>query len=145
LNAVTQGLQAEAMAGWDQKSDLNSMVVRSLSFSCGSFVLALVVFFLFPLVQGGILGRVRDRIDTPELPPGQLRTYGRIFYDRLLGSYGLYVLVLIALLLPTMSIGFGTAFQQITKAMPAVTAEKSLQQLWDLTTGKELPRGGCPT
>jgi len=133
LNAVSHGFQASAISGSEQQPDLNRVVVQSLSLSGGSFVLALAVFFLFPLVQGGILGRMRDRIEVPDQPPGQLGVYGRTFYARLLRSYGLYVLLLIVLMLPTMCIGFGLAFQEITKVTPPVSWEKTqppdLQQL----------------
>jgi hypothetical protein len=117
LNAVAQGFQEGATPGRGQQPNLR--MVRSLSLSCGSLLLALAVFFLFPLVQGGILGRVRDRLEAPNQLPGQFGAYGRAFYARLLGSLGLWVLVLIVLMLPAMCIGFGLAFQEMAKAMPA--------------------------
>jgi hypothetical protein len=124
MNAFAQGFQARAMPSSERQPDLNRMM-QSLSLSCGSLILALAVLFLFPLVQGGILGRVRDRLETPDRPPGQLGAYGRIFYARLLGSAGLYMLVLFVLMSPGMCIGFGLAFQEMAKAMPAVTEEGS--------------------
>jgi hypothetical protein len=74
-----------------------------MAVSCGTFVLSLAVFFLFPLVLGGILGQDRDRLESSQQPPWAFRTYGRAFYSRLLGCQALFTLVMFILLLPVMT------------------------------------------
>jgi hypothetical protein len=78
---------------------------------CGTFVLTLAVFFLFPLVLGGILGLVRDRLDPPAHAPGALFGYGRFFYARLLGCQALMALLMSVLLLPVMAYAIRLAMQ----------------------------------
>jgi len=116
-----------------QQLDLSSLILVGLSLSCGILVLALVVIFLFPLIQGGILGRLRDRLEVPDQPPRPLGVYGRTFYARLLGSTGLLVLTVIVLMLPTMGIGFGLALRELAQSIPAVTKEGRQPPLQQLT------------
>jgi hypothetical protein len=122
LSAVAQGFQGRAMVGPGQQPDLNQ-VLLSLSLSCGALLFGLAVFFLFPLVQGGILGQVRDRLESPRQPPGEFGTYGRTFYVRLLGSQGLFVLVGLVLMLPALYLGVSVALQEMAKSMPTGAAE----------------------
>jgi hypothetical protein len=119
LGAVTQGFQREAMPGPRQAPD-SGQVLLSLFLSCGILALSLAVFFLFPLVQGGILGQVRDRLESPQQPPGRFGAYGRAHYLRLLGSQGLFTLVMVGIMLPVMCLGMSLAFQEVAKAGPDV-------------------------
>ncbi len=82
-----------------------------LAVSCGTFLFSLAVFFLFPLVLGGILGLVRDRLESPAHAPGTLFGYGRFFYSRLLGSQALATLAMSILLLPVMAYAMRLAMQ----------------------------------
>ncbi len=79
--------------------------------SLGSFALGVAVFFLFPLVQGGILGQVRDRLETPHQSPGPFAAYGRAYYGRLLGSLGLFTLLGFIIALPIMCLTFAVVLQ----------------------------------
>lgn len=76
-----------------------------------SFLLALAVFFLFPLIQGGVLGQVRDRLDYPDQPPRSFKAYGRAHYARLLGSQALFLLIMLAVMVPVMALTVGLAMQ----------------------------------
>jgi hypothetical protein len=116
LVPVAQRTQWGAVAGAGQPPDASQLLL-SLSLSCGALVLALAVFFVFPLVQGGILGQVRDGLESPPRFPGQFGAYGRTFYVRLLGSQALFALVLIALMLPAMCLGVGLAYQEMAKVI----------------------------
>jgi hypothetical protein len=118
LGAVLQNVQVSMMAGPEQPPD-PTQILLLCSLSFGSFVLALAVFFLFPLVQGGILGQVRDRLEPPPHPPGPFGAYGRAYYGRLLGSLGLFTLVMIVILLPVMVFAAALAIQ----VMAGVSAE----------------------
>jgi hypothetical protein len=86
-------------------------------------VFALAVFFLFPLVQGGILGQVRDRLDSPEQPPGRFGAYGRAHYVRLMGSQALFALVMFGIMIPTMCLGMSVAVQEMAKTIQNTWAE----------------------
>jgi hypothetical protein len=114
LNALTPGLQAEAMPAPGKQPDPSQVIVY-LAVACGSLLLGVGVFFLFPLMQGGILGQVRDRLESPEQPPGRLGAYGREFYLRLLGSQGLFLLVMLTLMVPVMCLSMSLAFQEMAR------------------------------
>jgi hypothetical protein len=78
----------------------------------GVFVLlALAVFFLFPLIQGGILGQVRDRLESPDRPPGPFGAYARTHYPRLLGNQAVFTLIMMAVMFPLMCAGAAIAVQ----------------------------------
>jgi hypothetical protein len=94
LSAVLQSLQKGLRASPGQAIDPTLLMLTSL-LSFGAFVLAVAVFFLFPLVQGGILGQVRDRLESPHQRPGPFGNYGRASYFRLLGSELLYLLTMV--------------------------------------------------
>ena len=117
VSAVAQGYQAKVMAGPLGQPDANQVIVY-VAMAFGGFVLAVGVFFLFPLVQAGILGQVRDRLKSSQEPPGRFGAYGRAYYLRLLGSQGLFTLVMLGIMLPTMCLGMVLAFQQMANAMP---------------------------
>jgi hypothetical protein len=116
--AFAQALQG-SMFGPDRQPDLRRLVL-SLSLSAVLLVLALAVFFLFPLVQGGILGQVRDRLESPHQPPGRFGDYGRAHYARLLGSQGLFLLVMLAVLVPVMCLGAGMVIRDYAGADRAI-------------------------
>jgi hypothetical protein len=117
LSAVTQSVQPQTVPAPGQQPD-PKQILLSVSLSCGTFVLALAVFFLFPLVQGGILGQVRDRLEFPQQPPGPFAPYGRAFYSRLLGSQALFALLTFVLLLPLMGLTVGL-YLQVQEMGPA--------------------------
>jgi hypothetical protein len=131
LSAVAQCYQARALAQVEQlgvtaesagQLDPKPLQV-AVSLSFGSLVLALALFFLYPLVQGGILGQVRDRLESRDRSPGPFGPYGRAFYVRLLGNLGLFALVMIVLMLPVMFLATGLTFQQMTAPVPDATEE----------------------
>jgi hypothetical protein len=122
LGAFGPAVQRETMRGPGQQPDANQLLLN-LSFSCGTFVLGLAVFFLFPLVHGGILGQVRDRLELPSRPPGQFATYARAFYARLLGSEALFMLMMFAVMVPVMCLGMGLMFQEMARFAPPDVAE----------------------
>jgi hypothetical protein len=130
LSALTQGFQPQMTPAPGQQPDAKQLVL-SVAFSCGTFVLALAVFFLFPLVQGGILGQVRDRLESPQQPPGPFAPYGRAFYRRLLGSQALFTLLMFVALLPLMGLTVGLYFQvqEMGSAAPADPQQLNRQLL----------------
>jgi hypothetical protein len=93
--------------------------------SCGAFVFGLAVFFLFPLVLGGILGQVRDRLECPGQTPGPFGKYGRTFYSPLLGSQALMTLFMFVLLLPVMAYVIWLAMQVIALGTSADSHQMS--------------------
>ncbi len=122
LSAVLLGLQADAMAGAGKQPD-SAQVITYFAAAGGGLVLALAVFFLFPLVQGGILGQIRDRLEEPHRQPGQLGVYGKAFYARFLGCEALFALGMFVILLPAMCAVAGFAFREIANAAPGLPAE----------------------
>jgi hypothetical protein len=121
LSGVAQGLQADAVSGPGQTPDVAKLVLSG-ALSLGVLVLTVAVFFLFPLVLGGILGQVRDRLQAPHQPPGPFGRYGRAFYPRLLGNLGVFTLVLVVVMLPVMCLWMGVAFQVAAEAVRAAPA-----------------------
>jgi hypothetical protein len=126
LNAVAHHVQWEALPGPGQAPDLG-LLTLGVSLSFAALALALGVFFLFPLVMGGILGQVRDRLESPQQARTGFGTYGRAFYVRLLGNLGIFALVMIVVLSPVMCLAVGLAFQDISEVErlggPVTTAE----------------------
>jgi hypothetical protein len=92
-------------------------LLLGLVFAIGAFVLTVIVFLLFPLVQGGILGQVRDRLETPHLPPGRFGRYARAYYDRLLGSQALFLVLALCIMLPVMFFAMSVAFDEMSKTV----------------------------
>ena len=107
---VAQGRQTASLRGAEHPLDPIQLSL-SLLLSAASFAVAVAVLFLFPLLQGGILGQVRDRLESPHQAPGRFGSYGRTHYVRLLGSLGLYMLLMFALMAPVMCVGAGLAVQ----------------------------------
>lgn len=122
LSAVAQSFQSQAFAGPNAGPDPTTLILY-LTAALGGFLFALAVFFLFPLVQGGILGQVRDRIEHPHEPPGGFGPYARAFYLRLLGSQGMFALFMFAIMAPMMCVGMSLAFREMTEIMNAAQAE----------------------
>jgi hypothetical protein len=114
LGAVAQHVQREAMPRPGQAPDVGQLAL-SFALSFALLLLALGVFFLYPLVLGGILGQVRDRLESPQQAPIRFGTYGRSFYVRLLGSLGVYALIMIVLMVPVMCLGVGLYFQYVAE------------------------------
>jgi hypothetical protein len=122
LSAVAQGMQREVLSDSGRQFPATQLTL-SLSLSFGAFALAVAVFFLFPLLQGGILGQVRDRLQSRHQPPGPLGAYGRQFYVRLLESQGLVVLAMLGIMVPMMCVAMWLAFHQMIDALAAPPAE----------------------
>jgi hypothetical protein len=105
LNAVAQAVQAESLRGAaGGEIDPTQLSLAFLLFGC-SLLFSVAVIFLFPLVQGGILGQVRDRLESPHESPRRFGSYGWAHYARLLGSLGLCMLLMIAIMAPVMCVG----------------------------------------
>jgi hypothetical protein len=118
LSAVLQILQQRLRSSSGQELDPTlSLLILALSF--GALLLALAVLGIYPLVQGGILGQVRDRLESPNQPPGPFGPYGRTFYVRLLGSEGLYVLALLGVMFPVMILGAALMMNSTLAALAA--------------------------
>ena len=64
LSAVAQGISPSPGGEPGQKPGAEQLALMT-GVSCGTFVFGLAVFFLFPLVLGGTLGQVRDRLEYP--------------------------------------------------------------------------------
>ncbi len=92
-------------------------LLLGLVYAIGAFVLTVAVFLLFPLVQGGLLGQVRDRLQIPHLRPGRFGRYARMYYDRLLGSQGLFLLVVLAIMVPVMLFAMSVAFDEMSRSV----------------------------
>ena len=110
LSAVAQAMPLSPGGEPGQKPGADQLVLTT-GVSCGTFVFSLAVFFLFPLVLGGILGQVRDRLECPGQTPGAFGKYGQAFYSRLLGSQALMTLLMFVLLLPVMAYAMWLAMQ----------------------------------
>jgi hypothetical protein len=128
LQAPLQVLGAGSQAFWakwtpppGQQADATYGLL-ALAYGLGTCLLTAAVLFLFPLVQGGILGQVHDRIESPLRPPGSFGTYARRYYMRLLGSQGLCLLVGMAIMVPVMVLSMSRAFQELEELAGPVSA-----------------------
>lgn len=123
VSAINQSVQQRIAVAPGQAPD-PGQVALALGLAGGSFLFGLVVFFLFPLIQGGILGKVQDRIEATGRPAESFGAYSRRYYPRLLGSQCLYVLVLFAVMFPIMIFAVILAIQYAsTPTEPATSAE----------------------
>lgn len=75
----------------------SEQLVYAMTLAGATFVLGLAVFFIFPFIQGGILGSIRDRLELPSQPINSFAASGRSNYVRLLGSQGLLTLIVMVL------------------------------------------------
>jgi hypothetical protein len=123
LVAVSSRWQAGMTAAPGQEPDLKQIEL-SLASAVAGFVLAVAVFFLFPLIQGGILGQVHDRLESPHQRPGRFGIYGKAFYLRLLGCEGLFVAAMMAIMIPVVFLGATLAMQEIVKEIEPVVPEE---------------------
>lgn len=114
LNGVSQGIQGDALRRVDQEPNFTQMAFL-LAIAFASLAFSLATFFLFPLLQGGILGQVRDRIEQPQRSPGEFWPYAKKFYVRLLGNIGFLALAMLVLMLPIMGVGTGLAIHYFTE------------------------------
>ena len=108
-NSIWWSVQGSAFAP-GQEPD-GERIALALAFSGLTFALGVAVFFVFPFVQGGILGQVRDRLEAPDRPPGSFGSYARAHYTRLLGSQALFLLITFAVMAPLMVVAMFQAFQ----------------------------------
>jgi hypothetical protein len=87
-------------------------IVLALALAGAVSLLGLAVFVAFPFIQGGVLGQVRDRLDSPLQPTGSFGTHGRAHYSRLLCSQGLFALiVMVAVVVPIMGLVARLAYE----------------------------------
>lgn len=127
LGAIAQMLQAGATGAPPAEPSPMQLLLNSLI-----FVLALAVFFLFPLVQGGILGQIRDRLATPQQPPGRFGAYGVAHYRRLLGSLAVFTLLVFIVMLPVMCYAVLMVFQALKLTVEAPAAPPPAAQQFTL-------------
>lgn len=117
VSAVQRNVQAGAFAPGREPD--TEQAILSLVFAAISLPLGLAVFFAFPFLLGGMLGQVRDRIESPSQRPGSFGSYGRKWYGRLLGNQGLFTLAVMAAMVPLMSLAMGVAIQEVGAEPPA--------------------------
>jgi len=128
LSAVAQAMPPSPGGEPGQKPGADQLVLTT-GVSCGTFVFSLAVFFLFPLVLGGILGQVRDRLECPGQTPGAFGKYGLAFYSRLLGSQALMTLLMFVLLLPVIAYAMWLAMQVEALGAPVDSREINVRLL----------------
>jgi len=116
------GLEAGAVSARQGPPDARQ-VLLSLAGAGIGLTLAVAVFFLFPYFQGGILGQVRDRLESPEDAPGLYGSYARANYARLLGSQALFALLMVVVIAPVICLGAGIAIQDQLSNLAAQTAD----------------------
>jgi hypothetical protein len=106
-------------------------VALAVALSGVTFLLGMAVVFVFPLVQGGILGLVRNGLESPDRPPAPFWSYGRTYYLRLLGSQGLMLLVSLVVVIPAAAVAAGVAVQRAATSSgePAAPGEINRQLL----------------
>jgi hypothetical protein len=92
-------------------------------------LLAIGVFFLFPLIQGGVLGQVRDRLDSPDRPPRRFGFHSRVHYSRLLGNQLVFTLIMMAAIFPLVCVGAVVAVQSTAGAAEPPPGEVERQLL----------------
>jgi hypothetical protein len=128
VRALGQSIQERAVTP-GQAPDAR-IVLLSMAVTLTSFALAVLLFFLYPLVLGGILGRVRDRLESAPSPTGNFWACGRAHYVRLLGSLGLFTLAMVVAMFPVGCL-VGLAFYEVEALGSAV--EEAPASLWLLS------------
>ena len=116
VGAISQSLTPRLMVAPGQPPDLQ-LAMLLVPLGCVNWMFLFALIFLSPLLIGGAIGRIRDRIEPVNRPTASLDSYGRIFYGRLLGSLGLLIACAIVAMLPAMCIGFATAMQLMADTM----------------------------
>lgn len=87
-------------------------IALAVALAGATFLLGLAVFVAFPFIQGGVLGQVRDRLESPFQPAGSFGAHGRANYTRLLGSQGLFALItMVAVVVPLMCLVARLAYE----------------------------------
>jgi len=126
-NALTISVRGETPTSPGIAPD---QVLTTLILSGISLLLAIGVFFLFPLIQGGILGQVRDRLDSPDQPPQRFGSYMRLYYSRLLGNEAIFTLATIVAVVPLIFLSVLLAIQSTNRlAEPPAPGEVERQLL----------------
>jgi hypothetical protein len=92
-------------------------LLAALGVDVSAFVLVVAVFLTFPLVQGGILGQVRDGVEFPGRSRRSFASYARAYYDRLLGSQGIFLPAVLAIMLPVMAYAMSLTFDEMSKTV----------------------------
>jgi len=133
-NAVWWSIQGSTIVPGEEPD--GRQLALALVFSGLTFAFGVAVFLVFPLIQGGILGQVRDRLEAPNRPPGSFGTFARTHYLRLLGSQTLFLLIAIAVIAPLMILAMVQAFQATGTPPGGVTdpAELNRRLLQDPVT-----------
>jgi hypothetical protein len=87
-------------------------IVLALVVTGAIFLLGLAVFVVFPFIQGGVLGIVRHRLESPDRPAEAFGVYGRAHYARLLANQGLFALIaIVVVVIPLMCLAAFLALQ----------------------------------
>jgi hypothetical protein len=124
VSALLYGLQKGPALGPERLPE-SGQVILALAGAGIGLALAVAVFFLFPFIQGGILGLVRGRLGSTGNGPGPFGAYARANYLRLLGSQTLFVVLMIAAVAPVICLGAGLAFQDLASTTPVQPGEPS--------------------
>jgi hypothetical protein len=126
-NALTISLRGDTPTGPGAAPE---QVLTTLLLSGISILLAIGVFFLFPLIQGGVLGQVRDRLDSPDQPPQRFASYTRLHYSRLLGNEAVFTLAMIVAVVPLIFLSAILAMQSTNRLVePPAPGEVERQLL----------------
>jgi hypothetical protein len=113
-SAIQQGAQNAAFVPGEEPDP--GYLALAVALSGVTFLLGLAVVFVFPLIQGGILGLVRNRLEYPDRPPAPFWSYGRTHYLRLLGSQGLMLLASLVVVVPAACVAVGLTLQSATNS-----------------------------
>jgi hypothetical protein len=135
LGAGSQGFWAKLTPPPGQQAD-PTYALLAVAYGLGTCLLTAAVFFLFPLVLGGVLGQVRDRLEPGRWPRRGFGTYARAHYVRLLGSQGLLLLAGLVITVPIMFMAVVLAFEQMSgmltgpnEAVPSPTPVELQRQI----------------
>jgi len=97
MQAIADATRNRALRESGQQPD-PEQVGLVLSFYGIALILSVAAIFIVPLIQGGILGQLRDRLETPIEPPKTLAAYS-VYYARLLESSFLFAAVSLGVVL----------------------------------------------
>jgi hypothetical protein len=119
MQVLTALMQAALVQPVPGQPPSPTQALMGLGYAGASLVAVAAVFLCFPLIQGGILGQVRDRIECRDWPPRSFGHYARAYYDRLLGCQGIFLLAAFAIMLPAMAFAMSLAFDEMAKTVSA--------------------------